>query len=357
MDVATTSYLKNLLVDAVKQQAADIHLSVGNAPIVRVFGQLKVLDTEPVVTVEFLQSVLETILSADQRAQLDTKRELVTTHDFDKQLRFKLNVFYQRDLPSMTLRYIPSVVPAISELSLSPTIAELSQLNKGLVIISGPFGSGRSTTAAALIEEINRTRKSYIITIEDPIEYQFSNRESIIEQRQVGRDTNSVMDALTYFQAEDGDVLFLDELQDPATIPLVLEIARGGSLVVTTMSADSASKTIARILDSFTSLDEKRVRDLLASSLQAVVCQKLLPRIGGDMIVVQEVLRKNDAVRSAISNGNIAQLENSLQTSRQEGMISFEQSLAELVKRHAVTLEAATDAANDPRQLENLLHS
>ncbi len=355
MEINQEQQLRNILIEAVKQQAADIHFSVGSVPFFRVYGRIANADNWPVVTSDFTQSITDTLLEESQKKYLQDHRELIITHDFDKGLRFKISIFYQKEVLSISMRYVPLQVPTLDSLKLNPLLREWVKLPKGLLIVSGPFGSGRSTTAAALIEYINQTRKEYIITIEDPIEYLFTNKESVIEQRQVGRDTHSFNEALAYFQEEDGDILFLEDMHDPATIPPLLEIARGSALAITTISADSASKTIARILDGFTSLDQERVRNLLSSALKGIVCQKLLPRVGGGMIAVQEVLVISDAVRASISSGNISQIDNIIQTSRQEGMISFEQSLAQLVSQRLVSLDDALEQVNDRKQLENLL--
>jgi len=255
---------------------------------------------------------------------------------------------------SATLRYIPSKIPTVASLGLSTDITKLAKLKNGLMIVSGPFGSGRSTTIAAIIDEINRTRKEYIITIEDPIEYIFTNKKSIVEQREVGSDTRSYSDALKYFEEEDGDVLFLENMQDPKIIPAVLEISRGGSLVLSTISADSAAKTVSRILDSFQSFDQERIRDLLSTSLRAVVCQKLLPRVGGGLVLAYEILIINDAARSVIINGNLNRLEDIIQTSRKDGMISFDQNLAQLVKDRMVSREDALENASNKKKLGGL---
>jgi twitching motility protein PilT len=295
------------------------------------------------------------LLTPEQKQVLDKEKEIIFSYNFDKNLRFKINIFHQRGFLSATLRYVSTKIPSLVELGIDGQIKRLTELRHGLIIISGPFGSGRSTTAAAMLEEINHNRKEYIMTIEDPIEYVFTNNLSVIEQREVGRDTNSYGDALKYFQEEDGHVLFLEQMSEPAIIPLVLEIASGNSLVITTTSADSAAKTISSILDYYTSFDQERIRDLLASALRAVICQKILPRIGGGSKAVFELLLVNDSVRSIISRGSVSQLDNLIQTSRREGMISFNQALAEAVKSGDVSREDALAYTVDPRLLENLL--
>ncbi|MFA5021431.1 MAG: ATPase, T2SS/T4P/T4SS family, partial [Patescibacteria group bacterium] len=211
-----------------------------------------------------------------------------------------------------------------------------------------------SSTSAAIIEEINHSRKAYIITVEDPIEYVFANDLSIIEQREIGRDTNNFEDALKYFQEEDGDVLFLEQLSKPEVIPLALDIASGNSLVITTMAADTAGKAVASILDSFTSFDQDRIRDMLARSLKAVVCQKIIPKIGGGLKAICEILLVNDTVKATIAKGNVGQLEDIVQTSRKEGMISFNQALLDAVRKGEISSEDAVANSPDPQGLEKL---
>ncbi|PJE58471.1 MAG: type IV pili twitching motility protein PilT, partial [Candidatus Portnoybacteria bacterium CG10_big_fil_rev_8_21_14_0_10_36_7] len=260
MSVGQELTIKNILTEAVKRGASDLHFSVGNNPILRIDDNLLSLDDQPVVTQEFMQELVDFLLVADQKKKLTTNREIVLAYNFDDNLRFKINIFYQRGVLSVSLRYIPFQVPTLQSLKLNPILTDLVKTKNGLIIVSGPFGSGRSTTIASLIEEINQTRKEYIITIEDPIEYIFTNHKSIIEQREVGLDTNSYEEALKYFEEEDGDILFLEEINKPEIIPAVLEIARGSSLVFSTISADSTSNTVARILDMFPDFDQERIR-------------------------------------------------------------------------------------------------
>ncbi|MFA4871800.1 MAG: PilT/PilU family type 4a pilus ATPase [Patescibacteria group bacterium] len=355
MQASQAINIKNILTEAVKRSATDLHFSVGNAPILRINGQLVLMEENELITSEFMAEFISLLLDRAQQDELAKKKELMLAHDFDKNLRFKVNIFYQKGLLSATMRYISAQTPTIESLGLGQEIVNLCKLKKGLILIAGSFGSGRSSTIAAIIENINQTRKEYIITLESPIEYIFTNKKSIIEQREIGRDATSFKDALNYFQEEDGDVLFLEELRDTEIIPLVLEIARGSVLVISSMGADSATQAVTRILDSFQSFDQERIRDLLSTSLKAVICQKLAPKRGGGLMAVQEVMITTDAVKSVIANGSLGQLENIIQTSRREGMISFDQKLAELVKNGKVSREDALENASDKNKLEGLL--
>lgn len=353
--MTTNQIILNILAEAVKSGASDIHLSVGDYPAIRLNDQLVTLENDDLITQDFMAGFINSILTEEQKKKLASSREIVTTYNFNRDLRFKINIFYQRDFLSASLRHIPLQIPTLSRLGANPLLAELTKLKKGLIIVAGPFDAGRSTTAAAMIEEINQSRKEYIITIEDLIEHVFVNKKSIIEQREVGRDTQSFADALNYFEEENGDVLFLEEMQDPKIIPLVLEIARGSSLVITTMSADSSAKVVARILDSFTALEQESIRDLLATALKAVICQKLIAKIGGGLIIVQELMLVNDAIKSLIADGNANQLENIIQTSRKEGMVSFDQALAQLVNDRKIDLNQAMDNASDKEKFKTLI--
>jgi len=355
MSVSQELTIKNILTDAVKRGVSDIHFSVGNNPILRIDDVLIPLDDQAVITQEFMQELVDFLLDDNQKNKLLTNREIVLAYNFDNKLRFKINIFYQRGFLSVSLRYIPQQVPTLESLKLNSLLFDLVKNKNGLIIVSGPFGSGRSTTVAALIEEINRQRREYIITIEDPIEYIFNNNKSIIEQREVGLDTNSYEEALKYFEEEDGDILFLEEMNKPEVIPAVLEIARGSSLVFSTISADSASNTIARILDMFPAYDQERIRDLLATALRAVICQKVIPKIGGGVVVVQEVLVTNEAIKSVIANGNIVGLDDIIQTSRSEGMVSFNYSLAKLVEAMEISRADALANATDQKLLASFL--
>ncbi|MEI6288001.1 MAG: PilT/PilU family type 4a pilus ATPase [bacterium] len=357
METSRFLLVKTILAEAVKRGAQDLHFSVGGNPCLRINGELLSMEDKEIITQDFMEKFINLILTEDQKAKLNSDREIIITYDFENNLRFKINIFYQKNFLSATLRYIPTDIPTVASLGLNPVIKDFIKFKKGLVIVAGPFGSGRSTTVAALLDAINQERKEYIITIENPIEYVFTNNQSVIEQREIGRDTKSFADALAYFQEEDGDILFVEELEDPQIIPAVLEIARGSSLVFTALTASSVSNAVSRILDSFTSFDQERVRDQLSTALKGIVCQKILPKIGGGVIVVNEIMIANEAIVSIIANGNVSQIDNIIQTSRRDGMISFDQALAELVHQHKISNEDAMDNAINKKTLEKMISS
>ncbi|MFA6227814.1 MAG: ATPase, T2SS/T4P/T4SS family [Patescibacteria group bacterium] len=351
MDTSQDLFLKQVLTEGITASASDWHFTVGHFPIIKVNGDLRYLEDKGVITAEFMIKLAEALLTPTQQQKLAKDKEIILTYNFDKNLRFKINLFYQKSFLSATFRYVPVQIPALSQLGMPATVRELIKLNRGLVIVSGAFGSGRTSTAASMIEEINISRKKYIITIEDPIEYVFANKKSVIEQRQVGQDTNSYVDALRYFQEESGDVLFLEQLNSASIIPPVLEIARGSALVITTMAADTCARSLTAILDYFPAFDQERIRDLLSGALKAVVCQKLLPKIGGGVVPICEILLVNDTVRATIASGNLNQLDNIIATSRREGMVSFNQALNEALRANLITYEEAQEHSPDPNGL------
>lgn len=347
--------IKEILAEGIEMGASDLHFSVGNYPILRVGEDLRYLENREIITEKFMEDMVASLLTPVQQQKLNTNKDIVLSYLFDRNLRFKVTIFHQRGFLSAAMRYIPAKVPSLLELKLDGTIKKLTGLKNGLVVIAGSFGSGRSSTAAAMIEEINHSRKSYILTVEDPIEYVFNNDQSIIEQREVGVDANNFAEALKHFQEQDGDVLFLDELSGPEVIYSALSIASGNSLVITTMTADSAAKAISSILNSFSSIDEEKVRGMLADALKAVVCQKMLPKVGGGAMAVCEILLNNDSVKSTITSGKISQLSDVIKTSRQEGMVSFNQALASAVSKREISAEDALANSSDPQGLEKMI--
>ena len=347
--------IKDILIETVKLGAADLHFSVGNKPVYKLNGIWMTMEERDIIDQDFMLSMSESILDEVGKQKLNQEKEINFSHDFDRDLRFKINIFFQKGVLSATFRYISSKIPTLEALGVNPSLKNLCHMKKGLVIVAGPFGSGRSSTSAAMIEEINRNYKRYIITIEKPIEYIFTNNQSIIEQREVGKDTVSFEEALKYYQQEEGDVLYLDSVSNNKVWPLVLEIANGSSLVITNLNADTATKTIASILDGFKNYETEGIRDLLSESLKAVICQKILPKNGGGLVLIQEILLVNDAVKSIIKNGTIAQIENIIQVSRKEGMISFNQAISELAVNRKISVQDAMDNVADKKILENIL--
>lgn len=344
--------INKILTMVAEHKASDLHLSVANPPILRVDGKLVALSDEPLLTPDWLANFIDSILNEQQKEILARDKELVLGYDFSDKVRFKVNVFYQKGALSASLRYIPNLIRTIDELGLPPVVQGFTKLKKGLVLITGPFGSGRTTTMAALVNEINKARAEHIITIEKPIEYLFVEDKSVIEQREVGKDTNSFTEALDAIREEDVNVVMVSEMETKEVIKMVLEVAEAGRLIYSVMSTDSVLKTIEKIINSFGQDEKGHIRNQLADDLEGIISQRLLPKAGGGMKLVAEVLIPTPAVRSVIRDGAIYQLNNILQTSRGEGMISLDRALAELVKAGEISLDDALVQATDPQNLK-----
>ncbi len=347
--------LDRLLTRVAEYRASDLHLTVGMPPVLRVDGRLVTLTDEATVTPDLMGAFLEQLLADDQRAALERDHSIVFTYALGNKARFKANIFYQRGYPSASLRYIPSQTRTIRELGLPPIIEQFARLPKGLVIISGTFGSGRSATLAALVDLVNRERAEHILTIERPIEYLFINAKSVVEQREVGHDTGSFENALDNSFQEDVNVVMLSELESPSVTSVALKVAESGRLVLSTMNTDSAVRTIEKIITSFAHSEQEQARIQLSEVLQGVVAQRLLPRNGGGSVVAAEVLTVTPAIRSVIRDGVIYQINTILQTSREEGMIPLDRALAEKVRSGEILIDEALAHANDRNSLKLML--
>ncbi len=357
MPSGTSIILQRILTTAAEYRASDLHLTVGNPPILRVDGKLVALEQELIVTPDFMNAVAETILTPEQRTELEQNREIVVAYALEDRIRFKVSMFHQRGFLAASLRLISGELKTLKELGLPASVQRFAQLTKGLVLVTGPFGSGRTATMAALVNEINKTRTAHIVTIEKPIEHLYVNDMSFIEQREVGRDTKTITQALETASREDVDVIVVSEMEEPEVIEAVLTSAESSRLVISTMNTDSILKTIEMIATNAPSEYEVKVRTQLAGTLMGIVSQRLLPRVGGGRVMVAEVMVPNDAIRAVIRDGALYQLANILQTSREEGTISLDRSLAQLVKSGDVLLDDALMHATDRNNLKLLARS
>ncbi|MBU0707693.1 Flp pilus assembly complex ATPase component TadA, partial [Patescibacteria group bacterium] len=260
MDTTTQLNLGKLLRSVAEYHASALHLSVGNPPILRVDDQLKPLQDEEMMTPEKTEKIAMSFLNDEMKAKLKEEKEVVFTYTFEERARFKVNVFYQKGHLSISLKYIQPTLMGLRELGLPSIVERLANVTKGLVMVTGPFGSGKSTTLASIIETINQTRSEYIITVEKPVEYIFTNNKSMIEQREVGQDTTSFKKGLSNIPQEDVDVVMLSEMEDPEVMELVFTVVESGRLVVAAMNTDSAYKTIERIINSFTGHKQEQIR-------------------------------------------------------------------------------------------------
>lgn len=355
METGEKIVLDKILSTGAEYKASDFHLSVGNPPILRVDGKLVPLVNEPVVTPDFMKSIVDSILDESQKKTLNEQKEIVLAYTMPNKSRFKISLFFQKGYLAASLRLINQKIKSIKELGLPGIIEEFTRLEKGLVIVTGPFGSGRTSTLAALINEINRTRAEHIITIEKPIEYVYTNNKSIIEQREVGKDTNSFSQALNTASHEDVDVIYVSEMETAEVAEAALNAAESSRLVITAMNTDSVLRTIEKIIAFFPEEREEQARIQLAGVIAGIVSQRLLPRVGGGRIAVAEIMIPNEAVRAVIREGAVYQINNILQTSREEGMIPLDHSLAELVKTGEILMDEALANAHDKQNFKTMV--
>jgi len=347
--------MEKLLDIAIEKSASDLHLSVGIVPTLRIDGRLLAISEAPVVTPEAAEKLIASVMNDEQMERLKQRRELDFSFGYQK-MRFRVNAFHERGRLGASLRLIPLAIRAMEELGIPPILERFTQPSQGLVIITGPTGHGKSTTLAALVEGINKKRSEHIITIEDPIEYVFEHKKSLIIQREVGADTNSFSRALRSALREDPNVVLVGEMRDLETIEATLTLAETGHLVFTTLHTNSSAQTADRIIDVFLPHQQQQVRMQLANVLLGVVSQRLLPRVQGGRILATEIMVANSAVRNTIREGKTHQLPNIIQTSAAEGMITLDKVLAELVSRGEITIDMALTWAIDPKAFKMMVY-
>ncbi|MCU1690888.1 MAG: pilT [Jatrophihabitantaceae bacterium] len=319
----------------------DLLLTVGLPPQLRVHGDLQAIPGHAALTSDDTEGLLASVLNPAQASMFADQQEYDFSFSWGERARIRGNAFRQRDVTAVALRMIPRAVPTMNELGLPPVLAEFAKLHQGLVLVTGPTGSGKSTTLAAVIDRINTERACHILTIEDPIEYVHDHKRSAVSQREVGTDTASFPAALRAALREDPDVLLVGEMRDLESIRFALTIAETGHLVFATLHTNDTAQSLARIVDVFPAEQQAQIRVQLAAALTGIVYQRLIPRIGGGLVAAYEVLVANSAVRNLIKEGKSNQLRNSLVTGQREGMVTFEQSLSALVQSGHITYEDA----------------
>jgi twitching motility protein PilT len=346
--------IQELLDIVIAKDASDLHLVVGSPPSIRVDGSLIFLRNEPLTNDEAIQ-LINSLLTPEQKDQFQVNRELDLGYQYADKGRFRINAYFQQNHPSAALRLIHSNIKTPEQLRLPQIVHTFATLKQGFILVTGPTGHGKSSTLAAIIEEINQTRSDHIVTIEDPVEFIYIPKKSIISQREMKYDTHGWDIALRSALREDPDVVLVGEMRDYETIAAALTVAETGHLVFATLHTNSAAQTIDRIIDVFPEEQQQQVRQQLAGSLEAVISQRLIPALPAGRIPATEILLATSAVRNLIREGKSHQIDNVIQTSGSIGMMTLENSLVSWVRAGAITLEMAKSYALRPGEVERLV--
>jgi twitching motility protein PilT len=352
----TQQNIDALLTELVSLGGSDLHLTVGSHPVVRLHGSLKRLEEFPKLTAEDTLHMLYRIMSSEQQKRLETQGQIDMSYSIPGLARFRVNAYSQRESLAAAFRLIPMELKTLEELGLPPSLHLLTRKPRGLVLVTGPTGSGKSTTLAALIDEINRDRHDHIVTIEDPIEFLHKHKACIVNQREIGSDTHSFADALRAALRQDPDVILLGEMRDLETISTALTAAETGHLVFATLHTQSAPSTVDRVIDVFPAAQQEQIRMQLSGTLEGIITQALLPTSDGrGRVAALEILFPDDAVRNLIRQARVEQIYSVMQTGTQRGMQTMEQALHALVTRSVITKDTALSASSRPDMLTGLL--
>lgn len=344
-----------LLQEVINQHASDLHLQVGLPPMLRIDGALTPVANTPVLTPELAERLIFSILDNEQRQILTKDKEFDFSFSFGDLGRFRVNAFHAMGNLAAALRLIPNQMPTLEELGLPPVVANFANYPRGLVLVTGPTGSGKSTTLAAIIDRINSERAEHILTIEDPIEFTHKSKRSVVAQREVHYDTYSFSAALRSALREDPDVVLIGEMRDLETISAAITIAETGHLVFATLHTNSASQSIDRMVNVFPPHQQPQIKAQLGNILMAICSQRLIPAIGGGRIAAAEILIANPAVRNIIRDGKSHQLDQVIETGAREGMQSMDHTLADLVRGGQITYDEAKNFAVDQDQLDRMM--
>ena len=349
--------LLDALQEVLRNGASDLHVSAGSSPLVRIDGALRPVEGQPTWDREKVGFALHSIMTPEQKAKFEEIQELDFAFTLSANARFRVNYYQQRGAIGGAFRLIPTEIKQLSQLGVPQVVSEFSKLPRGLVLVTGPTGSGKSTTLAALVDLVNSTRSDHIVTVEDPIEFLHGNKRSLVNQREVGHDTHSFANALKHVLRQDPDVILIGELRDLETISVALTAAETGHLVFATLHTQDAGQTIDRVIDVFPPHAQAQVRSQLASTLQGVVCQTLVKKAtGSGRAVATEVLVTTPAIANLIREGKTYQITSALQAGRAHGMHTMDQHLAELVNEGVVTYGAALEKVHDLEDFKRLVH-
>jgi twitching motility protein PilT len=349
--------VETLLEDVIKKNASDLHIQVGLPPMLRVDGSLVAVNGAPVLTEESVETLIFAILDDEQKQILLKDKEFDFSFAFGDLGRFRVNAFHERGNLAAALRLIPNEIKSTSQLGLPKILEKFAEYPRGLVLVTGPTGSGKSTTLAALVDKINTEKATHIVTIEDPIEYTHRSKKSVVVQREVHYDTYSFSAALRSSLRQDPDVVLIGEMRDLETIASAITIAETGHLVFATLHTNSAAQSIDRMIDVFPPHQQPQIRAQLSNILMAICAQRLVPTIGGGRIAAAEILTATPAVRNIIREGKSHQLDAVIQTGAEHGMQSMDKTLVSLIHSGTITYDEARNFAIDLEELDRLMRS
>ena len=353
--ITNTPRIESLLEECVRRNASDLHIQYGLPPILRIDGVLTPIASINPLNEETVRNLVFATLDEEQRKILMKDKEFDYSFAFGDIARFRVNAFHEKGKLAAAFRLIPNQIKNINDLGMPAIVETFADFPRGLVLVTGPTGSGKSTTLAALVDKINREKSTHIITIEDPIEFTHKSQRSVIAQREVHYDTFSFAAALRSVLREDPDVVLIGEMRDLETIQAAITIAETGHLVFATLHTNSAAQSIDRMIDVFPSHQQPQVRSQLSNMLMAICAQRLVPAIGGGRVVAAEIMIANSAVRSLIRDGKTYQLDTAIQTGADQGMQTMDRTLAKLVQTGVITYDSAREFAVDINELNRLV--
>jgi twitching motility protein PilT len=342
---------QRILKTAVDGGASDVHIKIGTPVVFRINRDLVAIEC-PIPTAEWVTKVIDAILPKHGRKRLEEDREVDFSYYLEGVGRFRTNLFQQRGHFCLAMRYVKASVPSFEQLGLLPALRQIAEAPRGIVLVSGATGCGKSTTLAAMIEHINESSKKHIITLEDPIEYVFEDNQSVVEQREIGLDTASFDMGLKHILRQDPDIIMIGEMRDATSVSAAINSADTGHLVLSTVHTTNSSQGVSRVLEFYKADEREQVRRQLAATLKAIICQRMVPSIDGGMVPAQEILINSPIVRKLIEENRLDKLPAAIETGTEDGMLSFNQHLYQLVKDERITKEAALAKASNPQALE-----
>ena len=350
-----SNFLTELLIEVLDRKCSDLHLTVGAPPTVRENGHLVPVEGRAVLTPQVMTKLVYAVLSQKQREKFEENLELDFAYSVPGRARFRVNIYKQRDALGAAFRLIPFEIRALEDLGVPPAVANFAMLPRGFVLVTGPTGSGKSTTLAAVVDLANRQRQDHIMTVEDPIEFLHRHKKCLVNQREVGEDTWSFKAALKHVLRQDPDIILVGEMRDLETIEVALTAAETGHLVMATLHTQDAAQTIDRVIDVFPPHQQQQVRVQLAGALQGVVCQQLVRTVDGKgRVVATEILVATPAIRNLIREGKTHQIYSAMQAGAKHGMATMDQHLAELVKKGKITYDAALEKCHHVEDFQRL---